>query len=507
MDLRNSSPLLFTFALVMAFLLYPQIAKAEIPYGTFSYDNDNGQFFMQPAYVPVGFIGFNLVPDDKAGTANLKEPNDIFIDSNDRLYVADTKNDRILVLDQNHKLVRTVGTAASGPGKLKEPNGVFVDQKQNIFAADTGNKRIVVFDNNGVFLREYTRPKTEYLPDSYKFEPTKLVTDKRGFLYVATNGGYQGLLVLEPDQGEFQGFYGANKVKSSPIDSLKRRFFTEAQLKKEISRLPGTVSNLTIDKDGLIYTTSISVTTGQVKKLNFSGKDLLGGKFFGNRRLRVGQEQLFTDVTVDRIGNITAVDAASGLIYQYDPFGSLLFAFGGKSDGSGKLGMFNYAASLASDSRGYLYVVDRTSNLIHMFRPTEFADLVHQANELYMLGKYEESEKPWKEVLHLNSKYYKAHIGIAKSYYRKSDWGNALAEFRKAGDIPGYSDALWQLRLRWMQTNFSYVMTTVVLLLLVVLLLAYLRKKSVRNSAKRGQKHGSVGRSTETSAQNITASH
>lgn len=493
----------FRFVIAAVFIagigLQPAVVKAEIPYRTFSYDSGNGEFYVQPAYVPFGYIGLNLVPPESGGPANLNNPNDLFIDDADNMYIVDTKNNRIVHLDANRRYIRTIGTV-EGPGQLKEPNGIYVNES-NVYVADTGNKRIAVYDRSGKFEREYKRPDTTLLPKSFEFEPTKLTVDKRGFLFITTNNGYQGLIVLDSEEGAFQGFFGANRVPFNLIDYLKRKVYTEDQLKKEIKKLPGTVSNVMIDRDGLIYTTSISVSNGHIKKLNFAGKDLLGEKVYGDRYVRINEETLFRDIAVDRSGNMTAIEAQSGYIYQYDSQGGLLFAFGGKNAGFNKLGLFDYPSSIAVDSKGNLYIADRVSNLIQIFRQTEFAQLVHKANELFMLGKYEESEGYWREVLHLNSKYYKAHLGLAKSHYRKGDWQTALKEYRLAKDVQGYSDSFWQIRVLWLQNNFGIVSTSI----LVLIILYYVGKKVWKNKKWR-KGDGRTGHSPQASHPNTSAS-
>ncbi|SDT52246.1 NHL repeat-containing protein [Paenibacillaceae bacterium GAS479] len=480
--------------------LQPPTAQAELPYRTFSYDSGNGQFFVQPAYVPTGYIGLNMVPPDvNGGPPNLNNPNDLFIDGQDHLFIADSKNNRVVQLDSNGSYVAAFGTQ-KGQGQLKDPNGVYVDEK-HVYVADTGNKRIAVYDRSGAFVKEYKRPDTTLLPSDYEFEPVKLTVDKRGFLYVATKNGYQGLTVMDPEEGGFQGFFGANSVPFNMLDYLKRQVYTEEQLKKEITKQPGSVSNVMIDKDGLIYTTSISVDTGQLKKFNFAGKDLLGNRLFGAQAVFANEERLFQDITVDGNGNMSAIDAGSGRVYQYDPQGGMLFSFGGKNEGFNKLGLFNYPSSIAVDSKGNLYISDRMSNLIQIFRQTEFAQLVHKANELFMLGRYEDSERYWQEVLHLNSKYYKAHLGLAKSFYRKGEWQNAMREFRLARDVKGYSDSFWQLRVIWLQNNFGTVVTSgLVLLILYAAAVKLWKKMKWRNG------DGRPGAKSQTSHSNTSAS-
>ncbi|UUZ83311.1 hypothetical protein LJK88_05235 [Paenibacillus sp. P26] len=132
-------------------------------------------------------------------------------------------------------------------------------------------------DKNGKLIKEFKRPESKFLPESFKYDPIKLVVDKRGFLYIATLGGYQGLLQLDPE-GNFQSFFGANKTDFSVMDAIKRSLYTREMYLREISKLPGSVASVTIDRNGLIYTVTKDIEKGQIKKLNMAGKDLLTAK-------------------------------------------------------------------------------------------------------------------------------------------------------------------------------------------------------------------------------------
>lgn len=449
-------------------------AGAEVPYDTFAEDAAGRKIELQHAYVPEQFIHIDLshAVIAEQGTANisLKNPEDLFINAQDYKYIADTGNNRILVLDKANEPVQVIGDGAEGLAKLSEPTGLFVDQAGMVYVADTKNRRIAVFHPDGTFDRQYERPDSIYLPDTFLFEPTKLVVDERGYMYVATRNGYEGLLLLDPE-GQFQGFFGANRVEFSLADTMKRMFFTEEQLKKEVTRLPGSVTNAFLGTDGFIYTTSISVKRGQLKKLNYYGKDMLGNQVYGSNAIVIGQERLFMDIAVDKLGNIAAVDAQLGIVYQYNALGELMFAFGARDSGYQKLGLFKYPSSIAIDSLGKIYVLDRGANLIHVFRATEFAEIVHEANHLFLQGRYEESEGPWQQVLAFNSKYDRAYLGIAKAHYKKRDWAGALDAFRDAGSVSGYSEAYWQLRNVWMQQHFAAAAAAIAALAAIALII------------------------------------
>ncbi|MCS7458963.1 nuclease PIN [Paenibacillus doosanensis] len=476
---RWRRPLFLLLAIaVLASAMLPMTALAYVPYDT-NYKNGYDQLiWTQSAYTPVEVMGREIyAPDPKDPSKQvfspLVQPKGIFIDEKDNIYIADTGNNRIVQLDPQGSFVRIIDVKES---PLKKPEGVFVDKKGEIYVADTGNKRVLRLDNSGKLIREFKRPDTKFLPESFKYDPIKVAVDKRGFLYIATLGGYQGLLQLDPE-GNFQSFFGANKTDFSVMDALKRLLYTREMYLREISKLPGSVSSVTIDQSGFIYTVTKEVETGQIKKLNIAGKDLLATKNddsateekiknFGEVRFP-SKDKLtpkLNDLTVDRNGNITAIDSTLKYVNQYDANGNLLFFWSGDtSASSSKLGVVKTPSAIASNSQNNLFILDEENNIIQVFRLSEFGELVHKANQLTQEGRYEESEKPWKEVLRLNAYYTPALLGLAKAAYKKGDYEQAEKLFFQAGQQEGYSDAFWQIRLVWFQKHFGFLMNIVII--------------------------------------------
>ncbi|WP_372630988.1 YIP1 family protein [Cohnella sp.] len=430
----------------------PGQAQAALPYETYSFDSNGSRFPVQAAYIPERMIGL------ESGELRFDSPEDIMIDDRNQLYVVDSRNNRVVRLNENYEQTIVYGDE-EGDGELKRPEGVFVTKEGFVYVADTGNRRVALFQADGTYIREYRKPDSEYLPDNFRFEPMKLVVDQRGVMYLVLKSGYQGLMLIDTKDGQFRGFFGMNQASYHFIDALKRLFFTEAQMSMEGDKLPGTISNVTIDDQGLIYTSSVRVPTRQLKKLNYAGADLLGDRVYGEKRLKAGQERMFTDLTVDRSGMIAAVDNQTGIIYQYDSDGEILFAFAGKDEGFRKLGLLEQPKAIEVDANGKLYVVDSGANAVYVFRPSDFALKVMEAKRLTLDGKYRESEELWNEVLHLNSKYYLAHLGIGKSYYSQGMWEQAMDHFKAANAVTEYSKAFWQVRLNFMQSHFTLIVT------------------------------------------------
>lgn len=484
-----------------AAVLFPYTAAAQPPYVTFSKDGYNRTIPSQAAYYPATVIGNNMYIEKTAKGETvleyspLKRPQDLFIDAKDEIYIADTDNNRIVHLDRDGEFIRELR-----PEGLKSPQGVFVTKDGTIYIADTGSKRIVKLDVNGAVLAKYERPKSRFIDDSFHYEPTNLVVDSRGFMYVISNGSYQGVIQLDPD-GNFYGFYGTNLTEVSLMDLVRKMFYTEEQLSRQVRTLPSTIRNIHIDEQGFIYTVS-ATDKEQVKKLNIRGENQWKDKKFGlearfrNRAVNQaaaqnGEEQKsgLTDITVDRNGNLVAIDKLSNAVTQYNPSGDMQFFWTGPvTFGTPQLGISQSPVSVATNSRNALYILDDSQNLIHVLEPTEFGVLLQQATALSQEGKYEESESHWQEVLRLNALYSPAYRGLAQAAYHREDYEQALRLFKLAGDAPGYSDTFWQLRLQWFQHNFAYVANGL-FVFVVLLLIAGSRKKKRR--LRRKEKPGS----------------
>ena len=109
------------------------------------------------------------------------EPRGLAADPRGNLYVADTKNNRIQVFDNEGKFVRSFGSAGSGDGQLKEPGGVALDSDGSLIVADTWNHRIARFGADGTWLGAF-------VDDLRGFFGPRAVVIARDSVYVADTG-------------------------------------------------------------------------------------------------------------------------------------------------------------------------------------------------------------------------------------------------------------------------------------------------------------------------------
>jgi sugar lactone lactonase YvrE len=112
-------------------------------------------------------------------------PTNLFVDTDGRLYVADTMNFRVQTFDQDGKVLSAFGTQGDTPGTFNRPKGVAVDSEGHIYIADTSFNNFQIFDGDGkllLFVGAAGRNPGEF------FLPAGLFIDSRDRIYVADQG-------------------------------------------------------------------------------------------------------------------------------------------------------------------------------------------------------------------------------------------------------------------------------------------------------------------------------
>ncbi|MEQ1947347.1 MAG: 6-bladed beta-propeller [Bryobacteraceae bacterium] len=127
-------------------------------------------------------------PVAQFGSAQLGRPGGIAIDRNrSRLYVADAKESRIAVFDINTlKFVRFIGSASKPgkrePGTFANPSNIAVDRRGDLYIADTFNQRIQILDAEGKFIKSIG---TQGDAPGEFIRPKGIAVDSEGHIYVA----------------------------------------------------------------------------------------------------------------------------------------------------------------------------------------------------------------------------------------------------------------------------------------------------------------------------------
>ena len=461
------------FALFMiALLLASGIGAAPASAGDTAY---NYSYWGTPVPAPEPFALDQVIYGSGWSIGALSSPQDIYADGEGNLYIADTGNNRIVILDRELKLIGSIAEFEHEGQKdsLNHPQGIFVDADRHIYVADTDNRRIVELDRDGKLIRIVNEPKSTLLRPGFQYLPVKLAVDKAKRLYVISQGSYEGIMEFDSDGG-FSGFIGTNRVKFSPVDLFWKRISTKAQREQMQQFIPIEFNNLDVDDSGFIYTSTSEENSDQpLKRLNPSGTDILRSKGYFPPKGDVGNleggsvpgSSIFVDIIPDRGGMYSALDSKRGRIFTYDKDGNLLYEFGGLGSQQE-----NFRTPAAIEMQGdRLLVLDKDNNRLSAFVPTVYGSLIRSAVTALGEGKAEQSTADWKKVLQLNANFDVAYIGIGKSLLKQGDNREAMTYFKLGNSREYYSEAFKRYRKEVVFEHFGTIVLVIVFFIAVVI--------------------------------------
>ena len=389
----------------------------------------------------------------------LNHAEDLFMDSEDNLYVADSGNNRVLKISPQGEVLKEYTEAFGTP--FKNPKGLYVHEDGTIWVADTDNYRVARINQDGSDVEMYTRPESDLLEESFTFSPGKIYVSHTGYMYVLKGSN----LMKIDSQNNFRGYVGAATVPFSLSRLLIRMFGSQSQIERTVKQEPSAYNNFMIASDGMIYGLMSNEKSGQIRRLNSVGTNTYPDLVYGYP-VSVDDKTYttvsFSDITVMDNGIVTMSDQNSGLIYQYTQDGELLAFFGGTGD---KQGVYQNLVSIVHDSEGKLYVLDYSAANITVLKPTKFIQLIHKAVSLYNDGNYDASKDYWEQVLEIDSNYAMAHSGYGKVLFKEGKYKEAMEQYALGDDKEGYSEAFAEYRHDIFRSYFGWICLAVVVLL------------------------------------------
>jgi DNA-binding beta-propeller fold protein YncE len=99
-------------------------------------------------------------------------PNDVLVAPDGSIFVAEghssapNSNARILKFDRTGKLIKTIGKFGTGPEDMDQPHALAMDSRGRLFVGDRSNNRILIMDQEGKLLDtwyQFSRPSGIYI--------------------------------------------------------------------------------------------------------------------------------------------------------------------------------------------------------------------------------------------------------------------------------------------------------------------------------------------------------
>lgn len=512
--------LVLVLALVMLFGTLS--VSAYESYDTYTYSIDGEPLKSPTAYSATTLLNsanMNLL-QDKFGNKALGTISDIVTDGAGNVYIADSSNNRIVVLNKYYSATNVIESYVDEYGHSRtfsNPKGLFVtDANENgpgyVYVCDTGNSRIVIFDREYNYVKTLTKPDTDILkPEA--FVPTAIAVDLYGRIFVVSTQCFEGVIVMSSD-GDFTGFIGAQESPISILQLIWRNFQTKEQRRAQVTNVSVAYNNITVDEEGFIYVTNNKLDEvkqiaaiksknslySPVKKLNSAGDEIMKRNGFFDPGGEVAVSTFSTskgassivDVAVGAEGSWSILDDKRSRIFTYDNTGNLLFAFGDKGDqlGNGEefLGMTYHEV----DGIKYLLVMEHndTGYSVIVYSPTEYCDTIMSALHNQNVHNFSESIVYWQDVLTRNNNFDLAYIGIGKALYSQGKYTEAMEMLSNAYETATYSDAFAQVRKELLSSwvLFALLVGVIVLVVFLVKFFGWAKRKNKATSLKVGRK-------------------
>ncbi|MCC6261071.1 MAG: TIGR03663 family protein [Anaerolineales bacterium] len=303
-------------------------------------DPTEGKFVVIPADVQLSGMQADSIP--------LNAPRSLAFASDGTFYVADSRNNRVLHLNQAGDILHVWGTFADGTnipignGTFNEPWGIAVGPDGSVYVTDVWNHRIERFTATGKFLKAWGYFGQGEAPEAF-YGPRGLATDSAGRVYV-TDTGNKRVVVFDANGNALAEFGGAG--------------YEPGQFDEPVG--------ITVDKNGTVYvvdTWNQRVQTfrpqesdGQLSFVPDKQWDVYGwfGQSVDNKPFIAVNDQLHVFIT----------DPEGYRVMEFDPNGTLIRTWGEYGETETQFGL---ASGIAVDPEGHVWVTDSFFNRILRF--------------------------------------------------------------------------------------------------------------------------------------------
>ena len=317
-----------------------------------------------------GHPGLQGVKDGHGSEARFNRPTGLTVDRFGIVYVTDSSNHTIRVVDPNG-WVTTLAGSPGGNGvtdgigsdaRFWSPEGLTVDENGNLYVADSWNDTIRRVSPDGnvttVAGKPGERGTVNGTGSEAKFwHPVGMAVDSKGIVYIAQDFGIRRL----DQSGAVTFFAGGGGLGGTDGKGADAAFFEP--------------KGMTLDGMGNLYIAdsenhSIRKVSPDGNVTTLAGQAKMRGNADGlgtNARFRSPE-----GLAIGRFDNIFVADSENHSIRRVSPSGVVTTIAGGavgSADGSGLNAEFNLPKDLGVNEMGGLFVADSWNNTIRTVNP------------------------------------------------------------------------------------------------------------------------------------------
>ena len=152
-----------------------------------------------------------------SGPGQLDGPTCIAFDSDENIYVVESRNHRVQKFTKDGQYLSGFGGHGTGDGEFDRPWGITIDKDCCIYVVDWGNSRVQKFTADGEYVMSFG---TEFGGELN--HPANVAVDSEGDVYV-TDFGNRRVQVYEPSGDILTSFYGDATTLSKAGEYIIRR--------------------------------------------------------------------------------------------------------------------------------------------------------------------------------------------------------------------------------------------------------------------------------------------
>ncbi len=277
-------------------------------------------------------------------------PRDLAFADDNTFYVADSRNHRILHLDQDGRLINAWGEYGASDyqanimapeGSFNEPWGLDVGPDGSVYVADTWNNRIQKFTADGQFVTMWGQFGAGESPYHF-WGPRGVAVDDQGRVFV-TDTGNKRVVIFDANGSQMADFGGAglgvgqfDEPVGIEVDDQGRLYIADTWNKRIQIMIPF--------DDMLSYPSHITWDI-----------DAWYGESLDNKPF----------LAIDQAYRTYVADPIMGRILVFDQDGNFLLTWGGFGAGTNEIGV---AAGIAVDADGFVWVSDAGNNRLMRFK-------------------------------------------------------------------------------------------------------------------------------------------